>query len=93
MAGFSKIFAFEDPRCHGSATTTQAITGFLAALSDEFGIKPKAVVKWRKRQTVDDQNTGLKKPFLTALPETDEAMIVAFRRHTLLPLDECLYAL
>jgi hypothetical protein len=23
----------------------------------------------------------------------DEAVIVAFRRHTLLPLDECLYAL
>jgi len=27
------------------------------------------------------------------LPEAEEATIVAFRRHTLLPLDDCLYAL
>jgi len=27
------------------------------------------------------------------LTETEEAMIVAFRRHTLLPLDDCLHAL
>jgi hypothetical protein len=29
----------------------------------------------------------------TVLPAEEEAMIVAFRRHTLLPLDDCLYAL
>ena len=29
----------------------------------------------------------------TTLPLEDEAMIVAFRRHTLLPLDDCLYGL
>lgn len=27
------------------------------------------------------------------MTEAEEAMIVAFRRHTLLPLDDCLYAL
>ena len=27
------------------------------------------------------------------LPAAEEAVIVAFRRHTLLPLDDCLYAL
>ncbi|MBS1045628.1 IS481 family transposase, partial [Gluconobacter cerinus] len=27
------------------------------------------------------------------MTETEEAMAVAFRRHTLLPLDDCLYAL
>ena len=27
------------------------------------------------------------------LTEAEEAMVVAFRRHTLLPLDDCLYAL
>ncbi|WP_264779008.1 IS481 family transposase, partial [Gluconobacter sphaericus] len=32
-------------------------------------------------------------PRSTVLSETDEAMIVAFRRHTLLPLDDCLSAL
>ncbi|MBS1055059.1 hypothetical protein JK201_16250 [Gluconobacter kondonii] len=65
----------------------------LAALSKEFGINPKTVAKWRKRQTVEDQKTGPKEPRSTVLSETDEAMIVAFRRHTLLPLDDCLYAL
>jgi hypothetical protein len=29
----------------------------------------------------------------TSLSAEDEAIVVAFRRHTLLPLDDCLYAL
>lgn len=51
------------------------------------------MAKWRKRPTVDDQKAGPKEPRSTVLSETDEAMVVAFRRHTLLPLDDCLYAL
>ncbi|MCX2564593.1 integrase core domain-containing protein [Acetobacter thailandicus] len=85
---------------HGSATTTHAVRAAiqrsqasLAALSREFGINPKTGAKWRKRQTVEDQKAGPKEPRSTVLSETDEAMIVAFRRHTLLPLDDCLYAL
>jgi hypothetical protein len=35
----------------------------------------------------------LKEPKSTSLSLEDEAIIVAFRRHTLLPLDDCLYAL
>ncbi|MCW2267106.1 transposase-like protein [Gluconobacter cerinus] len=73
-------------RCASSNTA-------IAALSEEFGINPKTVVKWRKRQTVEDQKTGPKEPRSTSLIETEEAMAVAFRRHTLLPLDDCLYAL
>ena len=34
-----------------------------------------------------------KPPLFTVLSIEDEAIIVAFRRHTLLPLDDCLYAL
>lgn len=85
---------------HGSATTTHAVRAalqrsqaLLSSLGKEFGINPKTVAKWRKRQTVEDQKTGPKEPRSTVLSETDEAMIVAFRRHTLLPLDDCLYAL
>ena len=44
-------------------------------------------------QTVEDRKTGPKEPRSTVLSEEEEAMIVAFRRHTLLPLDDCLYAL
>jgi len=42
---------------------------------------------------VDDIRTGPKEPRSTVLSIEDEAAIVAFRRHTLLPLDDCLFAL
>ena len=85
---------------HGSTTTTHAVgtaiqrsKASIAELSWELGINPKTVAKWRKRQTVEDQKTGPKEPRSTVLSEDEEAMVVAFRRHTLLPLDDCLYAL
>ena len=85
---------------HGSATTTHAVRAAiqrsqasLAALSREFGINPKTVAKWRKRAAVEDLKTGPKSPHSTVMTEAEEAVIVAFRRHTLLPLDDCLYAL
>ncbi len=85
---------------HGSASTTYAIRAAIqrsqasiAELSRELGINPKTVAKWRKRQSVEDRKTGPKEPRSTVLSEEEEAMIVAFRRHTLLPLDDCLYAL
>jgi len=62
-------------------------------LSKELGINPKTVAKWRKRATVEDQKTGPKEPRSSVLTEAEEATVVAFRRHTLLPLDDCLYAL
>jgi hypothetical protein len=36
---------------------------------------------------------GTKAPSSTLLSVEEEAIIVAFRKHTLLPLDDCLYAL
>ena len=85
---------------HGCATTTHAIRAAIqrseassAALSRELGINPKTVAKWRKRATVEDLKTGPRKPRSTILSEAEEALVVAFRRHTLLPLDDCLYAL
>lgn len=85
---------------HGSATTTHAVRAAIqrsqasiAELSRELGINPKTVAKWRKRQSVEDRKTGPTKPRSTVLSKEEEAMIVAFRRHTLLPLDDCLYAL
>ncbi len=85
---------------HGSATTTHAVRAAIqrsqasiAALSRELGINPKTAAKWRKRETVEDLKTGPGEPHSTVLTEAEEAMIVAFRRHTLLPLDDCLHAL
>lgn len=62
-------------------------------MSRELGINPKTVAKWRKRARVEDMKTGPSEPRSTVLTEAEEAMVVAFRRHMLLPLDDCLYAL
>lgn len=85
---------------HGSATTTEAVRRALQrseesirALARRYGISPTTVQKWRKRETVADRPMGPTEPHSTVLTFEQEAMIVAFRRHTLLPLDDCLYAL
>ncbi len=63
------------------------------ALAKPLGINPKTVAKWRKRASASDLPTGPKEPRSTVLSVEEEAVVVAFRRHTLLPLDDCLYAL
>jgi len=85
---------------HGSATTTEAVRRAiqnsqesLRALSNRYGINQKTVAKWKKRTSVADLPTGPKAPASTVLSIEEEAVIVAFRRHTLLPLDDCLYSL
>ncbi len=85
---------------HGCATTTEAVRraiqnsqASLRALAKHYGINQKTVAKWKKRETVTDLPTGPKEPASTVLSIEDEAIIVAFRKHTLLPLDDCLYAL
>src|SRR5215216_6148778 len=85
---------------HGSATTTEAIRraiqhsqASLRQLAKRYGINPKTVAKWKHRASVADQPTGPRAPQSTVLSVEEEAIIVAFRRHTLLPLDDCLYAL
>ena len=51
------------------------------------------VAKWRKRKrpTVQDARMG-PEPASTVLTAEQEAIAVPFRRRTLLPLDDCLYA-
>src|SRR3974377_1258091 len=65
----------------------------LRALAKRYGINQKSVAKWKQRETVADLPTGPKEAKSTVLSIEEEAIIVAFRRHTLLPLDDCLYAL
>ena len=85
---------------HGSATTTEAIRRAiqnsqesLRTLAKRYGINQKTVIKWKGRTSVTDLPTGPKAPKSTVLSIEEEAIIVAFRKHTLLPLDDCLYAL
>ena len=85
---------------HGSATTTEAIRraiqhsqASLRALAKRYGINQKTVAKWKRRTSVKDRPTGPKEARSTVLSLGEEAIVVAFRKHTLLPLDDCLYAL
>ena len=85
------------PSLHGSARTTprvraelqrsQATTRRLAA---RHGLNPKTVAKWRKRTTTADRPMGPARPRSTVLTEAEEAIVVEFRRRTLLPLDDAL---
>jgi transposase-like protein len=85
---------------HRSATTTEAIRRAiqhsqesLRTLARRHGINPKTVAKWRKRSSTADHRTGPAVPKSTVLSIEQEAVIIAFRKHTLLPLDDCLYVL
>ena len=85
---------------HGNATTTHTVRAAIQRsqasikeLSQTYGINPKTVLKWRKRSSVEDRKTGPSRPHSTVLSIEEEAVIIAFRKHTLLPLDDCLYAL
>jgi IS30 family transposase len=85
---------------HGSARTTAAVRRAiqhsqesLAKLAARYDLNPKTIAKWKKRTYVHDALMGPKQPHSTVLTKGEEALIVTFRRHTLLPLDDCLYAL
>lgn len=85
---------------HGCAKTTHAVraaiqrsTATIAELAEQYDVNPKTVMKWRRRDTVEDAAMGPKNPRSTVLTPEEEAVCVAFRKHTLLPLDDCLYAL
>lgn len=84
----------------GSATTTETVRRAIQARQESvraaakrYGISPTTVQKWRSRRTSTDARMGPKEPRSSVLSLEDEAVIIAFRRHTLLPLDDCLYAL
>lgn len=84
---------------HGSATTTGAVRRAIQAgqesvraLARRHGISPATVQKWRKRAHAADAAMGPEQPRSTVLGPEDEAAVVASRRHTLPPLDDCLCA-
>src|SRR5262252_9104282 len=85
---------------HGCATTTHAVRTAiqrskapLKELAARYGLNHKTVAKWRKRAFINDAPMGPKTSRSTVLSSKEEAIIVAFRKHTLLPLDDCLYGL
>jgi hypothetical protein len=84
---------------HGSARTTAAVRRAiqqsqesLAKLAARYDLNPKTIAKWKKRASVHDAPMGPQQPHSPVLTKEEEALIVTFRRHPLLPLDDCLYA-
>ena len=82
---------------HGSARTTPRVRAELQAsqettrrLAARYGLNPKTVAKWRRRTTTVDLRMGPARPRSTVLTEAEEAVVVEFRRRTLLPLDDVL---
>ena len=85
------------PGLHGSARTTPRVRAELQTsqeatrvLAARYGLNPKTVAKWRQRTTTADGPMGPARPRSTVLTEAEEAMVVEFRRRTLLPLDDVL---
>lgn len=83
---------------HGCAKTThnvrkaiQRSTATISELAEQYDINPKTVMKWRQRKSVEDMPVGPRSPHLTVLSVEEEVLCVAFRKHTLLPIDGCLY--
>jgi transposase InsO family protein len=82
---------------HGCARTTpcvraelQASQASTRALAARYGLNPKTVAKWRARSDTADAPMGPHRPRSTVLTEAEEAVVVEFRRRTLLPLDDVL---
>jgi hypothetical protein len=82
---------------HGCARATpclrakfQASKESTRALATRYGLNPKTVKKWRGRTTTADAPMGPKTPKGTVLTPAEEAIVVAFRQKTLLPLDDML---
>ena len=85
---------------HGSARTTEVVRraiqhgeASLRTLARRHGVNQKTIAKWKKRGSTADLPTGPKDPRSISLSIEEKAVVVAFRRHTLLPLDDCVYAL
>jgi AcrR family transcriptional regulator/transposase-like protein len=65
----------------------------IRSLARRHGINPKTVARWKQRESADDLKTGPKQSRSSVLAIDEEALIVAFRQHLVLPLDDCLGAL
>ena len=85
---------------HGCATTTEKVRRAIQVsqesirtLAKQYHINPKTVAKWKRRNVVLDTPMGPKLLKSTTLSTEEEKLVVAFRKKTLLPLDDCLYAL
>jgi hypothetical protein len=77
----------------GGPSSDTALSESLRALAKRYGINQATVATWKGRSSTADLKTGPCEPRSSRLSIEEEAIIVAFRQHSLLPLDDCLHAL
>ncbi|MGH6847902.1 MAG: IS481 family transposase, partial [Methylocella sp.] len=65
----------------------------LNKLAEQYGVNPKTLARRKKRGFANDAPMGPKDMRSAVLTSAEEAAVVAFRKYTLLPLDDCLFAL
>ena len=87
--GYGTGSTWQRPAVHRAIQRSQES---LSVLAKRNGVNPKTIAKRRSRKSIADLPTGLKKA-RSILSVEEEAVIVAFRKDILLPLDGCLYAL
>ncbi len=74
---------------HGSATTTHAIRAAIQRskvpieeVAERHGVNRKTVMKWKKHDSLEDAPMGPKASRSTVLVPEQEAIAIAFRRHS-----------
>jgi transposase-like protein len=84
---------------HAGAKTTHRIRKeihdskeSIATLAARYGLNPKTIIKWRKRDDVNDLKSGPKK-IRSSLTEQEQAIVCEFRRISQFPLDDILVSL
>lgn len=79
---------------HGSVRTTSQIRAERQSLRGDpplgcpLGPEPKTVAKWQKRATTTYWPMGPSRPRSSVQSETEELIVLALRRHTLLSQDD-----
>ena len=77
----------------GGPSRTAKYARDLRTLATRYSVNPKTILKWKKLSTVADLPTGPRQAKSSPLSAHEEAIVIAIRRHILLPFDDCLYAL
>jgi hypothetical protein len=87
---FDKCSSRLRPHDGAYSSRTPSIAREHPSVAARHCLNPKTVKKWRSRATTADAPMGPKAPRSTVLTPAEEAIVVAFRQKTLLPLDDVL---
>ena len=82
-------------RTHPCATTTRRVRRAIqeseeknVVLAKRYSVDRKTIAKWKARDFVSDERMGPKNPRSSLLSQEDEAVILAYRWRTRLPLND-----